>query len=108
MILVGGSEARAGKSPTAEHRKVDLHTIAHFQSPALYVWRHGPMGLRSLLVAPCVCGGLRYANLTRLPLTRGSAVDRHRYRYRLWIGWSATRPNLVAKCPLQGSSDFSG
>ena len=29
VILVGDSEARAGKSPTAEHRKVDLHTIAH-------------------------------------------------------------------------------
>jgi hypothetical protein len=29
VILVGGSEARAGKSPTAEHRKVDLHTHEH-------------------------------------------------------------------------------
>jgi hypothetical protein len=78
MLARGGWRgAVLGKPDQWRVLRVDEHTIAHLYSctqgcaqysspPPLYVWRHGPMGLRSLLVAPCVCGGLRYANLTRL------------------------------------------
>ena len=75
VILVGGSEARAGKSPTAEHRKVDLHTHEH-----LYLCTQGCTqyyspptsicALRSLgLTVPAVSVCLLCANLTR-PGTR--------------------------------------
>ena len=80
VILVGGSEACAGKSPTAEHRKVDLHTHEH-----LYLRTQGCMqyyspptsicALRSLgLTVPAVSVCLLCANLTRLDFQPGFMI----------------------------------